>query len=287
MKKLFIFLASIVGCEGSLFCAAAPQDTGCFTVVEKECSGFHSFAEVVFDTPVASMDHPQRERVDLAALARFARAKDPSVKMETLEPRSSEFRTLFDEYKSSHGLVKPSILAISHSRGLHGTIDIFRRTGIGAHYLISPDGKVTQLLSPDKRAWFCGLGKYDDIEATTYPDGYVLKSGTDLSGYIDINSHTISVILIYEGDSPAYTSLHTNGLMGLIHHMVKENFPIGHIAAISEFDSKDASGRNRFADIPINSTFCDISSLRSVLVAALMAKDSEGEGSCSSGSESS
>ena len=53
---------------------------------------------------------------------------------------------------------------------------------VSAHYLISPQGEVAQLVPEDQRAWHAGAGRWGDIE--------------------DVNSHSIGIELSNTGSTP-------------------------------------------------------------------------------------
>lgn len=55
-------------------------------------------------------------------------------------------------------------------------IEVLRNEKLSCHYIVDTDGKVTQLVSEDKRAWHAGLGSWRDIPQ-------------------DMNSHSIGIEL--------------------------------------------------------------------------------------------
>lgn len=128
------------------------------------------------------------------------------------------------------GIRKPNIVVIHHTAqtSLDQTIKTFTlaRTGVSAHYVVSRNGKVVQMVNDYLRSQHAGLGKW----------------GNDT----DLNSSSIGIELDNNG-SEAYSEAQLNSLLGLLATLKKKyNIPTANFIGHADLAPKRKPDPNNF-----------------------------------------
>lgn len=128
------------------------------------------------------------------------------------------------------GIRKPNFVVIHHTAqtSLDQTIKTFTlaRTGVSAHYVVSRDGKVVQMVNDYLRSQHAGLGKW----------------GNDT----DLNSSSIGIELDNNG-SEAYSEAQLNSLLGLLATLKKKyNIPAANFIGHADLAPKRKPDPNNF-----------------------------------------
>lgn len=128
------------------------------------------------------------------------------------------------------GIRKPNFVVIHHTaqNSLDQTIKTFTlaRTGVSAHYVVSRDGKVVQMVNDYLRSQHAGLGKW----------------GNDT----DLNSSSIGIELDNNG-SEAYSEAQINSLLGLLATLKKKyNIPTANFIGHADLAPKRKPDPNNF-----------------------------------------
>jgi len=128
------------------------------------------------------------------------------------------------------GIRKPNFVVIHHTAqtSLDQTIKTFTlaRTGVSAHYVVSRDGKVVQMVNDYLRSQHAGLGKW----------------GNDT----DLNSSSIGIELDNNG-SEAYSEAQLKSLLGLLATLKKKyNIPTANFIGHADLAPKRKPDPNNF-----------------------------------------
>lgn len=128
------------------------------------------------------------------------------------------------------GIRKPNFVVIHHTaqNSLDQTIKTFTlaRTGVSAHYVVSRDGKVVQMVNDYLRSQHAGLGKW----------------GNDT----DLNSSSIGIELDNNG-AEAYSEAQINSLLGLLATLKKKyNIPTANFIGHADLAPKRKPDPNNF-----------------------------------------
>jgi N-acetylmuramoyl-L-alanine amidase len=128
------------------------------------------------------------------------------------------------------GIRKPNFVVLHHTaqNSLDQTINTFilARTGVSAHYVVSRDGKVVQMVNDYLRSQHAGLGKW----------------GNDT----DLNSSSIGIELDNNG-SEAYSEAQLNSLLGLLATLKKKyNIPTANFIGHADLAPKRKPDPNNF-----------------------------------------
>jgi len=128
------------------------------------------------------------------------------------------------------GIRKPNFVIIHHTA--QGSLDetiktfILTRTAVSAHYVVSRDGRVVQMVNDYLRAQHAGLGKW----------------GNDT----DLNSSSIGIELDNNGDEP-YSDAQIKSLMGLLATLKKKyNIPTANFIGHADIAPKRKPDPNKF-----------------------------------------
>lgn len=128
------------------------------------------------------------------------------------------------------GIRKPNFVIIHHTAqtSLDQTIKTFTltRTQVSAHYVVSRDGKVVQMVNDYLRANHAGIGRW----------------GNDL----DLNSSSIGIELDNNGDEP-YSNAQINSLCALLGTLKKKyNIPTANFIGHADIAPKRKPDPNKF-----------------------------------------
>lgn len=128
------------------------------------------------------------------------------------------------------GIRKPNFVVLHHTaqNSLDQTINTFilARTAVSAHYVVSRDGKVVQMVNDYLRSQHAGLGKW----------------GNDT----DLNSSSIGIELDNNGSEP-YSEAQLNSLMSLLGTLKKKyNIPTANFIGHADIAPKRKPDPNNF-----------------------------------------
>ncbi len=155
--------------------------------------------------------------------------------IKSMPPQAQFIDSLRPEIQSFVGSVnfgsrKPNIVVLHHTaqNSLDQTIKTFTlaRTGVSAHYVVSRDGKVVQMVNDYLRSQHAGLGKW----------------GNDT----DLNSSSIGIEIDNNG-SEAYSEAQMNSLLGLLATLKKKyNIPAANFIGHADLAPKRKPDPNNF-----------------------------------------
>jgi len=155
--------------------------------------------------------------------------------IKSMPPQAQFIDSLRPEIQSfvgsvNFGIRKPNIVVLHHTaqNSLDQTIKTFTlaRTGVSAHYVVSRDGKVVQMVNDYLRSQHAGLGKW----------------GNDT----DLNSSSIGIEIDNNG-SEAYSEAQMNSLLGLLATLKKKyNIPAANFIGHADLAPKRKPDPNNF-----------------------------------------
>ncbi len=155
--------------------------------------------------------------------------------LKAMPPQGQFIDSLKPELQSfvgtvNFGIRKPNFVVLHHTaqNALDQTIKTFTlaRTGVSAHYVVSRDGKVVQMLNDYLRAQHAGLGKWGNET--------------------DLNSSSIGIEIDNNGSEP-YSEAQINSVLGLLATLKKKyNIPAANFIGHADLAPKRKPDPNNF-----------------------------------------